>query len=61
MHSSDLWVTGSVPGTTDTGVGVQISYAVGQASGNINTATLGFDNYTVQDQAYRSSHELLAS
>lgn len=32
-HSSDLWVTGSVPGSTDTGKSATLSYAVGQAAG----------------------------
>ena len=32
-HSSDLWVTGSVPGTTDLGKHVSLSYAVGTAAG----------------------------
>jgi len=50
--SSDLWVTGSVPGSTDTGKSATLSYAVGQAGGDINTATLTFDNYTVDNQAY---------
>jgi len=50
--SSDLWVTGSVPGSTDTGKSVTLSYAVGQAAGDVNTATLTFDNYTVDNQAY---------
>ncbi|EGN98510.1 hypothetical protein SERLA73DRAFT_183562 [Serpula lacrymans var. lacrymans S7.3] len=50
--SSDLWVTGSVPGAQDTGKSVTLSYAVGQAAGNINTATLEFDGYTVDNQAF---------
>jgi hypothetical protein len=50
--SSDLWVTGSVPGSTDTGKSTTLSYAVGQAAGDINTATLTFDNYTVDKQAF---------
>jgi len=50
--SSDLWVTGSVPGSTDIGKSAKLSYAVGQAAGDINTATLTFDNYTVDNQAF---------
>jgi hypothetical protein len=34
--SSDLWVTGSVPGSTDTGKSATLSYAVGQAAGSPN-------------------------
>ncbi|KIK92952.1 hypothetical protein PAXRUDRAFT_829461 [Paxillus rubicundulus Ve08.2h10] len=50
--SSDLWVTGSVPGAQDTGKSVTLSYAVGNAAGNIHTAPFQFDGYTVQDQAF---------
>ncbi|OBZ68990.1 putative aspartic-type endopeptidase CTSD [Grifola frondosa] len=50
--SSDLWVTGTVPQTKDLGISASLSYAVGNAAGNINSATLEFDGYTVQDQAY---------
>lgn len=66
--SSDLWVSGNVPGTQDTGKSADVSYAIGEAkgvhvlyagfldlwlfAGNINLATLGFDNYTVDNQAY---------
>jgi hypothetical protein len=32
-NSSDLWVTGSVPGAQDTGKSVTLSYAVGNAAG----------------------------
>jgi hypothetical protein len=50
--SSDLWVTGTVPNTKDTGKACTLSYAVGKAAGDINTAQLTFDQYTVNDQAY---------
>ncbi|CAL1712375.1 unnamed protein product [Somion occarium] len=50
--SSDLWVTGDVPGTKDLGKAISLSYAVGTASGDINTADLTFDGFTVKDQAY---------
>jgi len=52
--SSDLWVSfpGTPPSTTDTGNSLSLSYAVGSASGNIHTAQLQFDNYTVEDQAF---------
>ncbi|KAF7364913.1 Aspartic peptidase A1 [Mycena venus] len=52
--SSDLWVhfPGTPPTTTDTGKGLSLAYAVGSASGNIHTAQLEFDGYTVQDQAF---------
>ncbi|KAH0831986.1 aspartic peptidase domain-containing protein [Lanmaoa asiatica] len=50
--SSDLWVTGSVPGAQDTGKSLTLSYAVGNAAGNVYTAPFQFNNYTVQDQAF---------
>ncbi|KAI0070498.1 aspartic peptidase A1 [Panus rudis PR-1116 ss-1] len=50
--SSDLWVTGDVPGTKDLGKAVSVDYAVGTAAGDINTADLQFANFTVKDQAY---------
>lgn len=64
-------MSGTVPGTQDTGKSVDVSYAIGEAkgvhvlyagfldlrlfAGNINLATLGFDNYTVENQAYSKS------
>lgn len=33
IYSSDLWVSGSVPGATDTGDSLKLSYAVGTAAG----------------------------
>ncbi|KAJ7143497.1 aspartic peptidase A1 [Mycena crocata] len=52
--SSDLWVNfpSTVPTTKDTGKSISLSYAVGSARGNIHTAQLKFDNYTVEDQAF---------
>ncbi|KAI0064161.1 acid protease [Artomyces pyxidatus] len=50
--SSDLWVAANVPNATDTGKAVSLSYAIGQANGNVNTAQLGFDNYTIDNQAF---------
>lgn len=50
--SSDLWVTGDVPGTQDLGKSVKLSYAVGTAAGDINTVDIEFGGYTVQNQAY---------
>ncbi|CCM06639.1 uncharacterized protein FIBRA_08920 [Fibroporia radiculosa] len=50
--SSDLWVAGDVPDSTDLGVSESLSYAVGDAAGDINTATLQFGNYTVENQAF---------
>ncbi|KAJ6585305.1 acid protease [Mycena capillaripes] len=52
--SSDLWVKfpGTPPSTTDTGKSLSLSYAVGSASGNIHTAELKFDTFTVEDQAF---------
>ncbi|THH20587.1 hypothetical protein EW146_g784 [Bondarzewia mesenterica] len=50
--SSDLWVAGTVPNAQDLGKSVTLPYAIGKAAGNIHTATMGFDNYTVEDQAF---------
>jgi len=50
--SADLWVSGSVSNTEDTGKHVAVAYAVGNAEGNVNLAPLSFDNYTVDKQAY---------
>jgi hypothetical protein len=50
--SSDLWVAENIPNTKDLGQSVTLSYAVGNAAGNINTASLQFDDYTVNDQAF---------
>ncbi|TCD70766.1 hypothetical protein EIP91_001796 [Steccherinum ochraceum] len=50
--SSDLWVTGDVPNTTDLGKSVSLNYAVGNAHGNVHTADLTFAGYSVSDQAY---------
>ncbi|KAH7914245.1 aspartic peptidase domain-containing protein [Hygrophoropsis aurantiaca] len=50
--SSDLWVTGSVPNAQDSGKSVTLSYAVGTAAGDIYTAPLEFDGYSVSNQAF---------
>lgn len=50
--SADLWVAGSVPNAKNLGKSVSLSYAIGTAKGNVNTAPLSFGSYTVQDQAF---------
>jgi len=52
--SSDLWVNfpGTPPSTTDLGKSLTLNYAIGAASGNINTAPLQFGSYSVPDQAF---------
>ncbi|KAJ7643880.1 aspartic peptidase A1 [Roridomyces roridus] len=52
--SSDLWVKfpGTAPSTNSTGKSLSLAYAVGSASGNIQTAPLQFANFTVPDQAF---------
>ena len=52
LYSSDLWVTGDVPGTTNLSIESSVSYASGSATGYINTADLGFDDFTISSQAY---------
>ena len=75
--SSDLWLTGTVPGAQDTGKSADVSYAIGEAkgvhvvytdllvlrffAGNINLAPLGFDNYTVSSQAFSKFYYRLVS
>jgi len=58
MHigSSDLWVTGDVPQTTSLGVKETLTYAIGKATGDVQAATLGLGDYTVTNQAYRTTH-----
>lgn len=53
--SSDLWVTGSVPNSKDSGKSTKLEYAVGEASGDIFYAPLTFDGFNVTDQAFRAS------
>ncbi|EPQ54524.1 acid protease [Gloeophyllum trabeum ATCC 11539] len=50
--SSDLWVAQNIPNAKDTGKSAKLSYAVGTAAGDIYTAPLEFDGYTVPDQAF---------
>ncbi|KAI0344416.1 acid protease [Trametopsis cervina] len=50
--SSDLYVTGDVPGAIDTGKTADVQYAIGEINGSIKTATLEFAGYTVQNQVY---------
>ncbi|THH04274.1 hypothetical protein EW145_g5641 [Phellinidium pouzarii] len=50
--SSDFWVIGNVPGTKNLSIPASVSYAGSSTSGFINTATLLFDGFTVEDQAY---------
>lgn len=50
--SSDLWVSGSVSGATDTGNSLKLSYAVGTAAGDIYTAPFELAGQSVSDQAF---------
>jgi len=52
--SSDFWVNfqSGPPPTKDLGKSLTLSYAVGQAHGNVNTAQVKFENYTIEDQAF---------
>ncbi|KAF5369435.1 hypothetical protein D9758_002480 [Tetrapyrgos nigripes] len=50
--SLDLWVHGDVPGTKDLGIPMNITYADGTVQGNISTAQLQFDGFTIENQAY---------
>lgn len=51
--SSDLWVAGSVSQTSSLGKTETLSYAIGKASGQVQSAVLEFGGYTVDNQAYR--------
>lgn len=50
--SSDLWVSGTVSGATDTGSSLKLSYAVGTAAGDIYTAPFELAGQSVSDQAF---------
>ncbi|KAI0675315.1 acid protease [Trametes maxima] len=50
--SSDLTVTGSVPGAKDTGKAATVNYAIGSTTGPVKSATLQFEGFTVKDQAF---------
>ncbi|PBK97383.1 acid protease, partial [Armillaria gallica] len=53
--SSDLWVAGNITDSIDTGKMSEIPYAKGAAGGPVKTSTLQIANYTVQDQAFKST------
>ncbi|THH07701.1 hypothetical protein EW145_g3204 [Phellinidium pouzarii] len=50
--SSDLWVTGQVSNSQDSGKSVTLEYAVGEAAGDILYANLTFGNHSVSNQAF---------
>ncbi|KAF8306322.1 acid protease [Clavulina sp. PMI_390] len=50
--SSDLWVTGTIPNSSDTGTPASITYAIGDASGNVHLAPVTFSDFTVDQQAF---------
>ncbi|KAL1939796.1 hypothetical protein VTO73DRAFT_9496 [Trametes versicolor] len=50
--SSDLTVTGDVPNAADTGKTAGVTYALGDTKGPVKTATLNFEGFTVQNQAF---------
>ncbi|KIP08626.1 hypothetical protein PHLGIDRAFT_34907 [Phlebiopsis gigantea 11061_1 CR5-6] len=50
--SSDLYVTGTVPGSTDTGKTAGVQYAIGAVQGPVKLGDLDFAGYTVSNQAY---------
>ncbi|KAE9400432.1 acid protease [Gymnopus androsaceus JB14] len=51
-RSADLWVAGDVSGTKNLSIPMQLAYGKGLVAGYINSATLGFDGFTVPDQVY---------
>jgi hypothetical protein len=50
-----LWIASALDNATSTGQNGNISYAVGSASGPIETADLEFAGYTVKDQVFMSA------
>ncbi|KAH8112968.1 acid protease [Phellopilus nigrolimitatus] len=57
--SVDLWVIGDVPGTKNLSIPIQEAYGKGQiAEGSVNTVELGFDGFTVPDQAYINAYSV---
>ncbi|KAI0743537.1 acid protease [Daedaleopsis nitida] len=53
--SSDLYVVGDVPNAKDTGKVGQVIYAIGTTKGPIKTATLEFEGFSVDNQAFSES------
>lgn len=52
IHSSDLWISGTVNNANDTGKTAKVQYAVGGVSGSIQTAKVQFLGYEIDDQAF---------
>ncbi|CAL1707657.1 unnamed protein product [Somion occarium] len=50
--SSDLTVAGDIPNTKDTGKTTELSYAIGSAKGPIKLVEVGYEGYTIPDQAF---------
>lgn len=61
LFSSDLWMSGDVPNSNDTGVSASVQYAVGGVNGKVKTAPLTFLNYSVPDQAFSMFRNLSLS
>ncbi|TFK40751.1 aspartic peptidase domain-containing protein [Crucibulum laeve] len=50
--SSDLWISGRVENSTDTGTRSGVTYAVGGVEGPVKTALLQFGGFTIPNQAF---------
>ncbi|KAM6494075.1 aspartic peptidase A1 [Amanita muscaria] len=52
--SSDLWVNfpGQTPNTADLGKSLTLNYAIGKASGDVHSATVGIGNFSLDSQAF---------
>ncbi|KAF5343209.1 hypothetical protein D9758_013441 [Tetrapyrgos nigripes] len=52
--SSDLWANfpQTQPTSNDLGKGLTLNYAIGAAGGNIHSASVQFDGYTIDNQAF---------
>ncbi|KAF8964425.1 aspartic peptidase domain-containing protein [Flammula alnicola] len=50
--SSDLWVAGTVPHSTDAGLNVTIKYAGNSVTGRVKQNSLNFAGHSIADQAF---------
>jgi len=50
--SSDLFIAGNVAGAGNTGKSAKVQYAIGGASGQILTAKMDFEGFTITNQAF---------
>ncbi|KAK0487698.1 aspartic peptidase domain-containing protein [Armillaria novae-zelandiae] len=57
--SADLWVSGNITDSIDTGETSRVTYGDGTtAEGPVKTSTLEFSGYTVEDQAFKNTVQI---